>query len=379
MVRDMNLLILAGGLLLIAWVLWDAFETILLTRRVPARLRISRFVLNWLWIAWAAIGRRIRTRGRRETFLSFYALLSILGLLIVWAKGLIVGFAMLHWAEGSHLAGVIGTGGGVGVAGFAADLYMSGTTFFTLGLGDLHPMTDAGRLITVVEAGTGFGFLALVIAYVPVLYQSFARREARITMLDAWAGSPPAAAVMLRRCIESREPNVLSALFRDWEITSAEILESHLSYPILCFFRSQHDNQSWLASLVAILDTCALVIVGVDGIDPFQARLTFAIGRHALVDLSQAFRLKPESVESLRMPPAEVAELRAWLAASGVRLREGAEADQKLAELRDLYTPYAHQLSRVLLMPLPSSLPPPRARYNWETTQWGKTARDEAH
>ena len=379
MVRDMNLLILAGGLLLIAWVLWDAFETILLTRRVPARLRISRFVLSWLWSGWAAIGRRITTRDRRETFLSFYALLSILGLLIVWAKGLIVGFAMLHWAEGSHLAGVIGTGGGVGVAGFAADLYMSGTTFFTLGLGDLHPMTDAGRLITVVEAGTGFGFLALVIAYVPVLYQSFARREARITMLDAWAGSPPAAAVMLRRSIESREPTVLSPLLKDWEITSAEILESHLSYPILCFFRSQHDNQSWLASLVAILDTCALVIVGVEGIDPFQARLTFAIGRHALVDLSQAFRLKPESVESLRMPPAEVAELRAWLAASGVRLREGAEADQKLAELRDLYTPYAHQLSRVLLMPLPSSLPPPKARYNWETTQWGKTARDEAH
>jgi hypothetical protein len=184
---------------------------------------------------------------------------------------------------------------------------------------------------------------------------------------------------MLRRSIESREPNVLSALFRDWEITSAEILESHLSYPILCFFRSQHDNQSWLASLVAILDTCALVIVGVDGIDPFQARLTFAIGRHALVDLSQASRLKPETVESLRMPPAEVAELRAWLAASGVRLREGAEADRKLAELRDLYTPYAHQLSRVLLMPLPSFLPPPKARYNWETTQWGKTARDEAH
>ena len=375
----MNLLVLGGGLLLIAWVLWDAFETILLTRRVPARLRISRFVLSWLWMGCAAIGHRIRTRGRRETFLSFYALLSILGLLIVWAKGLIVGFAMLHWAEGSHLAGVIGTGGAVGAAGFAADLYMSGTTFFTLGLGDLHPTTDAGRLITVVEAGTGFGFLALVIAYVPVLYQSFAWREARITMLDAWAGSPPAAAVMLRRSVESRELNVLSPLLRDWEIASAEILESHLSYPILCFFRSQHDNQSWLASLVAILDTCALVIVGVEGIDPFQARLTFAIGRHALVDLSQAFRLKPESVERLRMPPAELADLRAWLSTSGVRLREGAEADRKLAELRDLYMPFAHQLSRVLLMPLPSSLPPPRARYNWETTQWGQTAQDEAH
>lgn len=379
MVRAMNLLVGGGALLLIGWVLWDAFETILLTRRVPARLRISRFVLSWLWAGWATIARRIASRRRRETFLSFYALLSILGLLIVWAKGLIVGFAMLHWADGSHLAGVIGTAGGVGAAGFAADLYMSGTTFFTLGLGDLHPMSGVARLITVIEAGTGFGFLALVIAYVPVLYQSFARREARITMLDEWAGSPPTAAVMLRRAFESENPNVISPLLRDWERTSAEILESHLSYPILCFFRSQHDNQSWLASLVAILDTCALVIVGVEGIDPFQARLTFAIGRHALVDLSQAFRLKLEPAESLRMPPGELAELREWLRGSGVQLSAGDEADRKLAGLRDLYTPYAHQLSRVLLMPLPPGLPPPKARYNWETTAWGKTARDEAH
>ena len=358
----MNALVFAGGLVLIAWVLWDAFETILLTRRVPARLRISRFVLSWLWAGWATIARPIKTRGRRETFLSFYALLSIIGLVVVWAGGLIVAFAMLHRAEGSHLAGVIGSAGGATTGGFAADLYMSGTTFFTLGLGDLHPMTDAGRMITVVEAGTGFGFLALVIAYVPVLYQSFARREARITMLDAWAGSPPAAAVMLRRSFEARDPNVIGPLLKDWEAASAEILESHLSYPILCFFRSQHDNQSWLASLVAILDTCALVIVGVEGIDPFQARLTFAIGRHALVDMSQAFRLKPEPAEDLRMTPGELAELRAWLGAAGVRLREGAEADRKLAEMRDLYTPYAHQLSRVLLMPLPPSLPPSPSR-----------------
>jgi hypothetical protein len=378
MVLRMNLLVGGGGVVLILWVLWDAFETILRTRRVPASLRISRLVLSWLWALWGAIARGITARGRRERFLSFYALLSVLGLLIVWASGLIVGFAMLHWADGSQLAG-IGTEGVVGAAGFAADLYMSGTTFFTLGLGDLHPMTPASRLITVIEAGTGFGFLALVIAYVPVLYQSFARREARITMLDQWAGSPPSAAVMLRRTFEARDPNVISPLLKDWETTSAEILESHLSYPILCFFRSQHDNQSWLASLVAILDACALVIVGVEGIDPFQARLTFAIGRHALVDLSQSFRLKPVSADRLRLSAAELSELRAWLGAAGVRLSEGAEADKKLAELRDLYTPYAHQLSRVLLMPLPPYLPPPRARYNWETTSWGKTAPDDAH
>jgi ion channel len=369
----MNGLGLAAALLLIAWVLWDAFETILLPRRVPARTRISRFVLGWLWAVWSTLARAVSKRSRRENFLGFYALFSILALFIVWSGGLVAGFAMLHWADGSRLAAP------EGLAGFAADLYMSGTTFFTLGLGDLHPMSTFARLVTVVEAGTGFGFLAMMIAYVPVLYQAFSRREARITMLDEWAGSPPTAAVLLRRWSESRDPGVLAPLLRDWELASAEILESHLSYPILCFFRSQHDNQSWLASLTTILDTCSLAIVGVEGIDPFQARMTFAIGRHALVDLSQTLRLAPDDPAAAALAPGEQRELRAWLAKAGLRLAEGPEAERRLTELRALYVPYARQLSRRLLMPLPPTLPPAKARYNWETSAWARTAPDDGH
>src|SRR5262249_33725031 len=158
---------------------------------------------------------------------------------------------------------------------------------------------------------------------------------------DEWAGSPPTAAVLLRRCSEARDPNVLSPLLKDWEGSSAEILASHLSYPILCYFRSQHDNQAWLALAVAILDTCALELVRVEGDDPFQARLTFAIGRHALVDLSQTLRVSPRVVEQAPIEAGTLAELRAWLAKSGVRLAPSADADRRLAELRALYAPYA--------------------------------------
>ena len=299
---------------------------------------------------------------------------SLLGLFSIWAVGLILGFALLHWAFGSHLAGP------GGLAGLAKDLYMSGTTFFTLGLGDVVPTTQFSRVLTVLEAGTGFSFLALVIAYVPVLYQFFSRREARITMLDQWAGSPPAAGLILKRAFESGNPNgELDRLFRDWELTAAEILESHLSYPTLAFFRSQHDNQSWLASLCAILDASALVGTWIKGVDPFQARLSFAICRHTLVDVSQVFRLKPRDEGGAVGEAERIARLRAWLEAAGVPMEQGPEADARFRDLRRLYAPYLEALSDYLLMPLPDWLPPEKARYNWRTTAYSPSVHDGTH
>jgi len=362
--------LLAGtlGFLLLAVVLWDAYETILLPRRLPGDIRLSRLVLRSLWAAWKALARRFPDGGKRELFLSFYAQLGLILLLGVWAVGLIVGFAALQWALGTNLDAPRGP------AGFAADLYLSGTTFFTLGLGDVVPTTTLARILTVVEAGIGFGFLALVIAYVPVLYQFFSRREARITMLDQWAGSPPAAGLILKRAFESGEPNVeLDRLFRDWELTAAEILESHLSYPTLAFFRSQHDNQSWLASLSAVLDASALVGTSVRGVDPFQARLTFAICRHTLVDVTQVFRLRPPR----ECTPKGTANLRTWLEDAGVPTEPGPDAEARFQELRSLYAPYLEALSEYLLMPIPDWIPPPgKARYNWRTTAFSPSRHD---
>jgi hypothetical protein len=168
--------ILAGvvGLVLILVILWEAFETMVLPRRVTRWVRLTRLFYRSTWIPWSAIAGRLLTLERREAFLGFYGPLSLLFLLSFWAAGLIFGFALLHWAAGS---GIHVTAGAVS---FGADLYMSGTNFFTLGLGDITPRTSLARALTVIEGGMGFGFLALVIGYVPVLYQSFSRREVRI-------------------------------------------------------------------------------------------------------------------------------------------------------------------------------------------------------
>jgi hypothetical protein len=250
---------------------------------------------------------------------------------------------------------------------------MSGTTFFTLGLGDVTPLAPPGRALVVVEAGVGFGFLAIVIAYLPVLYQAFSRREVSISLLDARAGSPPTAGELLRR--HGQDMTALDQLLYDWERWSAELLESHLSYPVLGFFRSQHTNQSWLAALTAILDACAVIIAGISDGPTRQARLTFAMARHAIVDLAQVFVTSLRSLAPDRLPPASLTRMREALAEAGVTLQDGITTDQKLAELRQMYEPYVHALSDYLRMPLPPWFRVTVALDSWQTSAWERITR----
>ena len=358
----MRVIALIAGVLLIAGIMWDAFEALVLPRRVTRRFRPTRMFYRFSWGAWSCIARRMAPGGRRETYLSFYGPLSLLLLLAAWAASLIVGFGVVQWAIGSALSLPSGR------ATPPDDLYMSATTFFTLGLGDVTPVGTTARFITAVEAGIGFGFLAVVIAYLPVVYQAFSRREVSITLLDARAGSPPSAAELLHRHAGDRDS--LERLLHEWERWAAEFLESHLSYPVLSYFRSQHDNQSWLAALTTLLDTSALVLAGMDGAPTRQARLTFAIARHAVIDLAQVLATPPRPPVPERLTREDWAQLRARLAGDGLVLHAGAAADKELTELRGMYEPYVNALAAKLLMPLPSWTMASDARDNWRSSAW---------
>jgi Ion channel len=350
------------GLMLLFIAFWDAFEVVILPRRVTHRFRFARLFFRSSWRLWSAVAHWIRADRRREAFLSIFGPLSLLLLFSVWAAGMIVGFAMVHWGLGTPL-NVSG-----GRTPLSTYFYMSGTTFFTLGLGDVTPLTSPGRVLVVIEAGVGFAFLAIVIGYLPVLYQAFSRREVSISLLDARAGSPPTAGELLRR--HGQDMKALSQLLYDWERWSAELLESHLSYPVLGFFRSQHTNQSWLAALTAILDTCALVIAGINRGPSRQAQLTFAMARHAVVDLAQTFITSPQPLMPDRLPPSSLTRLREGLAEAGVILQEGIAAEQKLGELRQMYEPYVYALGEYLRMALPPWFRVTVALDSWQTSAW---------
>ena len=288
---------IAGVICLFA-VLLDAFQTIILPRRATGRFRLTRIFYLVTWRPWAFLTRRFCSLKRRETVFSYYGPMSLIILLAVWAGAMVVGFALIYYALGSPF-----NDAAQGVGAWS-DLYVSGTTLFTLGLGDVTPHSGWVRAVVILESGTGLGLLAVVMGYFPVLYSAFSRREVSISLLDARAGSPPTAAELLKRHSYPGGESALGLLLVEWERWSAELLESHISYPLLCYFRSQHTNQSWISALTAVLDTSALLIAGVQGHEARQAQLTFAMARHALVDLAQIFSLAPAANGADRLPRA---------------------------------------------------------------------------
>jgi hypothetical protein len=364
----MSILWLVIGLAILFVVLWDAFESIVLPRRVTRRVRLTRLFYRGLWTPWRVMAKAAHSRKRQETILGFFGPLSLILLLGMWATGLIFGFGIVLWASREMIHSPEQT------PTFATYLYLSGTTFFTLGLGDITPLSPWSRALAVVEAGIGFGFLAIVIGYLPVIYGAFSRREVSISLLDARAGSPPSALELLRRHSEDGGLLELHRLLREWERWCAELLESHLSYPVLCFYRSQHSNQSWLATLTTILDTCSLIIVGIEGTSARQARLTFAMARHAVVDLAQVVGQAPlinDPVE--RLTASDLALVRMRLKESGMALAEGEEADRLFSDMRKKYEPYVEALCDYLVLPRPVWVTAEHIPDNWQTSRWERT------
>lgn len=353
-----------AGLIVIALILLEVFETIVLPRRVTRRFRVTVLFYRGTWIPWRGIARRFFPPKRRETFLSFYGPLSLLFLFDFWAVALVFGFGLLYFSASRTDAAL---------HSFATCLYLSGTSLFTLGIGDVTPHNWFERVLVVSESGLGLGFLALVLSYLPVIYQAFSRREVNIVLLDARASSPPTAAELLRRHSGPHGLDALQQLLRDWERWSAQLLESHISYPVVSYFRSQHSNESWLAALTAILDVSALMISNyADDACTRQARLTFAMCRHTVADLAQVFHARPRSTTNDRLPPAELKRLRAAVAQAGLELKDSPASNEKLSKLREMYEPYIQALSHFLYLDLPPWILSKEITDNWRTSAWGR-------
>jgi hypothetical protein len=345
-----------AGLLVWWGVLWDGFATIILPRTVTPMRRTSGRFYRWSWFLWAAVGRRIRQPGLRLSFLGVYGPLSVMLLLVLWAGLIILAFALIYQGLGPRLLSAAGS------MGFGALLYTSGSTFLTLGLGDVTSSDSIARLFMLLEAGTGYIFLALIITYMPVLDQAFGAREVDNLLIHSRSGRPPGAIKALHRYSAIGRSEILRGNLRDAERWMAQTQQSHLAHPVLTFYRAHHRGQSWLVSLTTLLDSCALLIATRDGLLAAQAKVTYRMGLLLIKDLAAALSIRVDPHSRIRLTEADLPALRAALKASGLALTLGPEASNQLLRLVRRYDVYLLALSEWLLVPLPSLIPPGEAR-----------------
>lgn len=340
---------IGGGVLIVA-MLVEFFVAFMLPRRVKRDPRIARGIYTALWRPWRLVAARL-SPAAEDTMLGFFGPLALLLQLVVWVLGLMVGYALLQWAFGSRL--------GIGPHSFGDDLYFSSGAFLSAAVSGA-PIGGAAKALSLLEAATGVGVLFIVIGYLPSVYAAFSRREVAVSQLATRAGTPPTAVHLLRRISEGDRWNQLRDYLQEAEPWVAELMETHLSYPLLAYYRSQHVNQNWLAALTTIVDTSAAVVAALPEGDPAIAEQTYGIGRHALSDLAHVFHVQPGEANRLTDEAFDAI----W---NALESHERVAADpetmrRRLDHLREAYEPNAIGLSVALALPLPDWAPGERAR-----------------
>jgi len=323
----------ALGLAVVAAVLVDLFSQVVVPRPSTRRWRISRlfFRAAWRFWRWAALRQ---SPGTREDMLGGYGPLAVVMLLGIWVVILTAGFALMLWALREQTRPELRS--------YWEALYFSGSSLLTIGFGDIVGTAGLARVVVLVEGGVGLGTVALVISMLFSLYAAFQRREALVITLDASAGAPPSGVQLLETCHKYKMPDHLDKTFEDFRLWSAEVLESHLAYPILIWFRSNHDNESWVSALGAVMDAATLVLTTLDGEPMGQAALTAKVGGHLVEDLIQV--VPGGHDHEVGIERFEFDEACARLQAAGYRMRP---ADQAWADFQVRRAPYASPLSAI--------------------------------
>jgi hypothetical protein len=354
------------GALIVAAALYDVFQSVVVPRWTARTLRLAPFLIEVLWPVWRRAGRRFRARQRREDFLGTFAPLALMLVLMVWVVGFIFGYGLMIHALRDQLK--------PRGPDLATAFYLAGTSVLTLGISDYAAVGGLARFVVLAAGASGLSVVALVISLTFNLYGQFQRREVRVLSLDARAGAPPSGVTMLETYAKLDLLEELPATFGAWETWSAEMLESHIAYPILPYFRSSHTDESWVSAMGAVLDAATLLLTTVD-VGPNRAdrlaavsrpqgaaKLMYRLGCHALIDLSHWFRFRlpaaPDESNEAKLARAAGVERSEFLAArerlraAGYHLCDEEGAWRSFAIQRAVYAPALNALSRRLEMPL---------------------------
>lgn len=328
------------GMALIGLVLWDIFQTVVLPRPSPTRIRLARNLVGLSWPLWRWRALRKLTTIEQEKILGTYAPATVLILLIAWIAIMVFGFGLVLYAlrEGLEPA-----------PDFGSSMYFAGTSVLTIGFGDITASHGLARVVSVIAGGLGLGILALGITYLFSLYASFQRREILVVRLEARAGAPPSGVALLEAYGADELRHDLAPFFGEWEAWAAEVLDTHVAYPILPYFRSSHDNVSWVSSLGAVLDASALVLTTVERGPTGAAHMIQRVGGHFVEDLANLFGWR--RTDNPLVARSEFDEARERLARAGWKLRDAENSWRSFVEMRSEYATRLNEMALYWVTP----------------------------
>jgi hypothetical protein len=325
-----------AGVALVLAVFYDLFQSVVLPRPAINKFALVRYLFRAVWRTWRWVGSRMSRLPRREAWLGSFAPVGVALNFTVWGLALVLGYALIIDGLRSEMRPP--------PPDFGTSLYFSATTFVPLSYGDIVPIGVAARVATVAESVTGIIVAALAITLLFSLYESFQDREKLVVTLDALAGAPPSGVQILETAADHNMQDELTRTFDEWRDWAADVLESHLAYPILFFFRSSHDNEAWINSFGAVMDAAVLVMSTVVDKSEGPAKLMVTVGNHLVEDLSWYFRFpQPEDPIVERQ---EFDEARERLKKAGYQLQPDESAWEKFVRLRKRYATPLNLLAR---------------------------------
>lgn len=340
----LNVASIAIGIVIILAALNDVFQSVVMPRATGRLFRASFYVWRGAWQIWPRTAWRLYPRDddRREDLLAVFAPFMLIALFAIWVSLLILGFGFVLWGLRAGIAPADRS--------FATMLYFAGTSVLTIGYGDVVARAMLPRFFSVAAALAGLSSLSITTAYLFAIFGSFQNRETFVVSVAARAGTPSSGVNLLAIAGYSRTKDDLSVLMIDAQRWAAAVMESHLAYPVLAFFRSSHDEESWVGTLGTLLDAATLLMTTVDGVRDGQARIFYNVGRHAARDLARYFRVG-DSEESAGIERAEFEHACDRLAAAGYTLHDRDESWKQFAVLRSGYANRLNALAAFFQIP----------------------------
>jgi hypothetical protein len=317
---------------------YDLFKSVVLPRPSVNRFIMVRVLFFTFWALWRWVSRRMTNAARRETWLATFGPSAVIAMFLTWALAFLLGYALILDGLRNQIRPPLDN--------FGEALYFSASTIVPLSYGDFVPIGLAARIMILFESATGVGIAALVITLLFSLYAAFQEREELVVQLDAIAGAPPSGVQLLETVFERGLRDELVKTFDDWRRWSAAVLESHLAYPILLYFRSSHDNEAWLNSFGAVMDAATLVMSTVDEDEEGPARLMFTVGNHLVEDLAWYFRYTSSKEPLVDHEEFHQAVLR--LKKAGYKVKPLDESWTKFQHLRGKYASQLVQMAHRL-------------------------------